>query len=144
MQKLEKGMLRVGTRFAEQNGACCVVDIFAIAGDCLSVGLHGELLEVSRKTVHVLVVWSDKVSLSTEKVGVPDTQQAANDGNVFLQRCLLEVLVHRMAAGKELMEVLPANVYANAEANGAPDAVSSTHPVREREHVLLVNAKFGD
>ena len=83
------------------------------------------------------------MSLGTEKVRVPDAQQTAEHGNVLLQRRLLEVLVHGMATGEELMKVVVADVEADAETDGAPDAVATTHPVGESKHVLLVNAELG-
>lgn len=56
VEKLEEGVLGVGTRLTEEDGAGGVLDVVAAAGDSLAVGLHGQLLEVGGETVHVLVV----------------------------------------------------------------------------------------
>jgi len=84
------------------------------------------------------------VGLGTEEVGVPDTQKTTDDGNVLLERGLLEVLVHGMGTSEELVEVVEANVESNTQTNGTPDTVTSTNPVGEAEHVLLVNAELGN
>lgn len=82
--------------------------------------------------------------LSTEEVRVPDAEQATENGDVLLQRSLPEVLVHRVGTLEELVEVVVANVQSHARSNGRPDAVTSTDPVGETEHVLLVNAELGN
>jgi hypothetical protein len=55
MEQLVEGVLSVGCRLTEENGASGVLDIVAAAGNGLAVGLHGKLLEVSRESVEVLV-----------------------------------------------------------------------------------------
>lgn len=82
--------------------------------------------------------------LGTEEVRVPYTEQTTNDGNVLLERCLLEMFVHSVGTSKELVEVVEANVEGNTQANGTPDTVTSTDPVGEAKHVLLVNTKLGN
>ena len=81
--------------------------------------------------------------LRTEKVRVPHAQQAADDGDVLLQGRLLEVLVHGMGACQKFMKAFEADVQTHAEANGTPDAISTTDPALEAEHVLLVDAELG-
>ena len=56
VEKLEEGVLGVGTRLTEEDGAGGVLDVVAAAGDSLAVGLHGQLLKVGGEAVHVLVV----------------------------------------------------------------------------------------
>jgi hypothetical protein len=56
VEKLEEGVLGVGTGLTEEDGAGGVLDVVAAAGDSLAVGLHGELLKVGGEAVHVLVV----------------------------------------------------------------------------------------
>jgi len=55
VDELEEGVLGVGGGLAEENGTGGVFDVVAGAGDSFAVGLHGELLEVGREAVHVLV-----------------------------------------------------------------------------------------
>ena len=81
--------------------------------------------------------------LSSEEIGVPDTEKTTNDGDVLLKGSLLEVLVHCVGTRKELVEVVEANVECYAQADGAPDAVTSANPAFEAKHVLLVNTEFG-
>ena len=56
MKELVEGVLGVGGGFTEEDWASGVLDeVVCGAGDCLAVGFHGELLEVGREAVEVLV-----------------------------------------------------------------------------------------
>lgn len=82
--------------------------------------------------------------LSTKEVRVPHAQKTTQDGNVLLERGLAEVAVHSVCTSQELVEVLVSNVQADGQANGRPDRVTATDPVREAEHVLGVNTELLD
>lgn len=84
------------------------------------------------------------MGLSLEEVRVPDAQETSQNRDVLLEGSLAEVLVHLVGAGKELVEVVVANVDGDAEANGTPDGVATTNPALEAEHVLGVDAELGD
>ena len=144
VEQLEETVLGVGGRLAKQDGAGGVLDVFTRAGNGLAVALHGELLQVGGESVQVLIERRNQVSLGTEEVTVPHTQQTANGGNVLLQGSFSEVLVHGLGTSQELVEVVVTDVKGNGETDGAPDGVATTHPGFEAEHVLLVNAKLGD
>lgn len=87
---------------------------------------------------------SNQVSLSLEKVRVPDTQQTSKDGDVLLQGSLAEVLVHGVGTAEELVKVVVADVQSNAQADGAPNRVTAADPALEPKHVGAVDAKLGD
>jgi hypothetical protein len=144
VEELVERVLCVGGGLSEEDGTGGVLDVVAATGDGLSVRLHGELLEVSREAVQVLVEGRNKVSLSTEEVGVPDAQKTTEDGDVLLEGSLLEVLVHGVSTSKEVVEVVVTNVQADGKTDGAPDGVTATDPVGKAEHVLLVNTELGD
>jgi hypothetical protein len=55
VEQLVEGVLGVGGRLAEENGASGVLDVVSAAGNGLTVGLHGQLLEVGGEPVEVLV-----------------------------------------------------------------------------------------
>jgi len=137
-------VLGVGGGLTEQDGTGGVLDVLAGAGDGLAVALHGQLLQVGREAVQVLVEGSNQVSLGTEEVAVPDAQQATDGGDVLLQRSLTEVLVHGVGTGQELVEVVIANVQGHGETDRTPHGIAATDPRLEAEHVLLVNAELGD
>ncbi len=113
MQQLEERVLCIGGRFTEEDGTGRVLDVVACSSDCLAIRLHGQLLQVGRESVHVLVERCNKVSLGAKEVRVPDTKQAANDWNVLMERGSPEMVVHGMSAGKELVEVVITNVQAH-------------------------------
>ena len=128
VQKLEETVLRVGGRLTEQDGSSGVLDVFTSAGDGLSVALHGQLLQVGGEAVQVLIEGSNQVGLSTEEVAVPDAQQTTQSGDVLLEGCFPEVLVHGLGTSQELVEVVVTNVQSDRQANGTPHGVTSTHP----------------
>ena len=159
VEQLVEGVLGVGGGLAEEDGAGGVLDVVAAAGDGLSVRLHRQLLEVGREAVEVLVeagpgqqtyievvsdLRRDEMCLGAEEVGVPDAKKTTNDGDVLLERSLLEMLVHGVRTGKQLVEVVKANVQSNAQTNSTPDTVAPSNPVGESEHVLLVDTELGD
>ena len=143
VQELVERMLGVGRRLAEKNRPCGVLDVIAGSSNGFAVGLHGQLLQIGREAVHVLIEWRDQVGLGTEEVGVPYAEQAADDGDVLLEGRLPEMFVHCVSTRKELMEVVEANVKGNAEAYGTPDTVATANPALEAKHVFLVDAEFG-
>ncbi len=56
VEELVEGVLSIGGGFSKEDRASGVLDeLIGAARNCLSVGLHGELLEISWEAVEVLV-----------------------------------------------------------------------------------------
>jgi hypothetical protein len=55
MQQLVERMLGISGGLAEENGPSGVLDVFTTSSDGLSVGLHGQLLEIGGESMKVLV-----------------------------------------------------------------------------------------
>jgi hypothetical protein len=55
VEQLVERVLRVGCGLTEEDGSGGVLDVVSTASDGLSVRLHGQLLQVSREPVKVLV-----------------------------------------------------------------------------------------
>ncbi|GKT93537.1 hypothetical protein Ct61P_11387 [Colletotrichum tofieldiae] len=164
VDELEEGVLGVGAGLAEEDGACHVALVSrrhvasaslltggvlcggSVRGDGLAVGLHGKLLKNTPPTPgdETRHLRSNQVSLGLEEVRVPHAEETTQDGDVLLQGGLAEVLVHLVGTGKELVEVVVADVDGDAEADGAPDGVTAADPALEAEHVLGVDAELGD
>src|SRR3984885_1550502 len=72
MHQLIERMLAVGTRLSPKNWSSIVIDLHAIERDVLAVALHGELLEIGRKPLQILLIWQHRDSLSAEETVVPD------------------------------------------------------------------------
>jgi len=85
VDELEEGVLGVGAWLAEEDGAGGVLGRGAVRCDGLAVGLHGELLEVGREAVEVLVEGGDKVGLCAEEVGVPHAEETSEGGDVLVE-----------------------------------------------------------
>ena len=56
MDQLVKRMLTIGARFTPVDRACVVVHVPPVERDALAIALHGQLLEVGRKALQVLLV----------------------------------------------------------------------------------------
>ena len=84
------------------------------------------------------------MGLSTKEVGIPDAEKTANDGNVVLEWCLLEVVIDGVSASKELVEVVITNVEGDRQTDGGPNGISTADPAFEAKHVLGVDSEFGN
>ena len=108
----------------------------------LAVAFHGDLLEVGGEAVQVLVVGQDGDGLGAEEVGVPDGEQAEEDGQIFLERRGAEVLVHGVEAGEHVAEIVRADGDHGGQADGGIHGVAAADPVPEAEHVGGVDAEL--
>lgn len=84
------------------------------------------------------------MGLGTIEVAVPNTEETTDDWDVLLNWSLLEVLVHGMGTGEELVEVVVTNVDGHRETNRRPNRVTSANPALEPKHVLWVDAELLD
>jgi len=75
----------------------------------LAIAFHGELLQVSREALEVLLVGQHGDSLGVEEVVVPDGEQAHEHGQVLLEGRGAEVLVDGMEASEQLAEIVGAD-----------------------------------
>ena len=73
-------------------GAGFVVDGGAVERHVLPVRLHRELLQVGGEPSQVLIVRQDRDRLRAEEVGVPDGEEAHEDGQVSIARRRSEML----------------------------------------------------
>ncbi|MPM23084.1 hypothetical protein SDC9_69547 [bioreactor metagenome] len=144
VDQLVEGVLAVGAGLAPEDLAGVGGDRAAVPADPLAVRLHGELLQVGREAVQVLRVRQHRVRLGAVEVGVPDVQQTHQGRHVLLDRGGPEVLVHRMEAGQEGLEVVRADVDGQRGADGRVDRVAAADPLPEPERVGRVDAERGD
>lgn len=144
MQQLEERVLSVGCWLSKNDRASGVLDIFSGTGNCLSVGLHRELLEIRGETVKILIEWCNQVCLSSEKVAVPNTQKTTKYRDVLLQWGVLEVVIHGMGASKKLVESVVADIESYTQPNSGPYRVSPANPLLETKHVLGIDTELAD
>src|SRR5215468_139030 len=67
MDQLIEGMLPVGPRLAPVDGPRVVIHADTLEGDVFAVALHGELLEVGREALQILLVWQHGDGLRVEE-----------------------------------------------------------------------------
>ena len=142
MDQLVEGMLTVGAGFSPENLTGVVEDRRAIAAHRLTVGLHGELLEVGGETVQVLRIREDCVGISTQEVRVPDVEQAHDQREIFLRRCRGEVLIDCAHSAEEFFEMLGTDGDCKRGADCRIYRVASADPTPESESIRRVDTKF--
>src|SRR5262249_15477680 len=106
MNELIEGMLAVSAWFAPVDWAGVVINRHTVPGRVFAVTLHRELLEISWKTLEVLVVGQYGNRLGAEEVAVPDAEQPHQHWHVALKRRRAEMLVHLMEAGEHVAEII--------------------------------------
>src|SRR5262249_58864123 len=84
VDELVEGVLAVGSRLAPEDRPGLAADRLALERHVLAVGLHGELLEVRRKALQVLIVGQDGDGLRAEEIVVPEGEEAHEDREVAL------------------------------------------------------------
>ena len=141
VNQLVERVLAVGARLAPVNRAGLVVYRLAGQRDPLAVAFHGQLLQVGREALQVLVVGQHRHRLRTEEVAVPHVEQAHQRRDVAAQRRAVEVVVHGMEAGQQLVEVVGADGQHGGQADGRVHAVAAAYPVPEAEHIGGVDAE---
>lgn len=124
MDQLIERMLAVSAWLAPDDWASLVIHCVTVTVNVFTVGFHVALLEVGRKTVHVLVVWQNRFGFSPEEVVVPDTNQRKQHRQVFLRCGGGEVFIHRMRAGEQLNKVVEADGEDDRQADSGPQRVT--------------------
>src|SRR5690606_5601521 len=72
MYQLIEGMLAICPWLSPDNRSCLVVNTVAIPVHIFAVALHISLLEISRKTVKILVVRQYSMTFSSKEIVVPN------------------------------------------------------------------------
>src|SRR5207244_2347259 len=80
MDELIERMLAVGAGLAPINRPGLIVDWRALERDVLAIRFHRELLQIGGKALQVLLVRQHRDGLRAEKVVVPDSEQAHQNG----------------------------------------------------------------
>src|SRR5215510_12978460 len=99
-------MLPVGSRLAPIDGTGIVIDPLTIESHMFAVALHGQLLQISRKALEVLLIGQHRHGLRAEEVVVPDGQEAHEYRQIALKRSCTEMFVHLMETIQHGAEIL--------------------------------------
>ena len=144
MQQLIEGVLAVGARLTPEDLPGGGADRCAVGPHRLTVGLHGELLQIGREPRHVVRIGKDRTGFRAEEVGVPQPDQAQQHRRVGLQWRGGEVAVDEVEAGQEVGERLPADDGHQRQSDRRVHRVAAAHPVPEAEHVGAVDTECLD
>ena len=110
VDQLVECMLSIGARLSPDNWPSAVSHPGATPGHILPIALHVSLLEVSCKSVKVLVIGKQSMRLRAIEVAIPDTQQSKDNRDVALKRSSLEMVVHPVSSGQQVFKVVKSNV----------------------------------
>src|SRR5262249_17905631 len=140
VDQLVKRMLTVGSRLAPIDGTCIVVDFFTTESYMLAVAFHGQLLQISRKALEILLIGKNRHGLCAEEVVVPKRQESHQHRQVALKRSGAEMFVHLMEAIQNGAEVIRADRNHRRKADRRIHRIAPADPVPETEHVGCINA----
>src|SRR5215468_7730688 len=118
VDQLVKRMLTVGSRLAPIDGTGIVVDFFTTESHMLAVAFHGQLLQISRKALEILLIGQNRHGLCAEEVVIPDGQEAHEHRQVALKWRGAEMFVHLMEAIQHGAEVIRADSKHGRKADG--------------------------
>ena len=94
VQQLVEGMLTIGPLLAPYDGRSGFCHGQPLQSHMLAVAFHGQLLKVGGKALQVLIVGEHCERRRSEKVVVPDRQQAQQRRHVACERRRAKMLVH--------------------------------------------------
>src|SRR5215469_5606860 len=98
MDELVEGVLTIGSGLTPEDRSCLVIHLGSLEGNVLAVALHRQLLEISGKTLQVLLVGKNSDRLRAEKIIVPDAQKSHQDGQVAVEWSGAKMFVHLVEA----------------------------------------------
>ena len=107
--QLVEGVLAVGAGLPPVDLAGLVIHRAAVEGDALAVALHGQLLQVGREALEVLLVGQHRYASRAEEIVVPDAEQAHQRRDVLLEGGGAVMLVHLAGPGEHLAEMIRAD-----------------------------------
>src|SRR5262245_40479921 len=96
MNQLVKRMLTIGSRLPPIDWTRIVIDPLTIESHMFAVALHGQLLQISRKALEILLIGQHGHGLRAEEVVVPDRQEAHEHRQIALKGRGTEMFVHLM------------------------------------------------
>ena len=144
VNQLVESMLTVCARLAPDDRSGLIIDPSAPAVHRLAVALHVALLEVGRKSMHILIVGQNHFGLGLEEIVVPDPDQGQDDRYVLVERCFPEVPVHVIGPLQQFGKILEPDSAGDREPDGRPQRIAPTDPVPEDKHILPVDPEFLD
>src|SRR5215471_10364261 len=106
MYQLVERVLAVRPRLAPEDRPRLIVDDCAIQRHVLAVALHGQLLQIGRKTLEILLVGENADCLRPEEVVIPDGEEPHQDGQVARKWRGAKVLVHGVEAAEHGVKVV--------------------------------------
>ncbi|MNM89820.1 hypothetical protein D3C81_1020580 [compost metagenome] len=136
------GVLAVAADAAPDHRAGTGGNRRAVLAHALAVGLHVQLLQVLVEIAQVVVVGQDRVAVGAPEVAVPDAEQGQQHRHVLLEGGALEMLVHGVGAGQQLLEVAHADGQGDRQADRRPQRVAPADPVPHREDVFRGDAEL--
>src|SRR5690606_8419197 len=105
VNKLVKRMLSVSSGLSPHDWPCVVRNCFPVSVHAFPVTLHITLLEISRKTMHILIVRKNSFGFSIKKISVPDPNYCHNNGDVPTHIGSPEMFVHRFCTFEQVFEI---------------------------------------
>src|SRR4029077_1291596 len=142
MDQLIERMLAISPRLTPINRPGVAIHRKAVDCHVLAVALHGELLEIGRKALEVLLIRQYSDRLSAEEVVVPDAEQTHQYRQGALEWRRAEIVVHLMEAAEHGAEIVRTESHHGREADGRIHRIAAADPIPEAKHIGCIDAKL--
>src|SRR5215472_252748 len=142
MDELIEGMLAVRARLAPVYGAGLVANGAAVERNVLAVALHRQLLQVSGKSLQILLIRKNSDSVCAKEVVVPEADQPHEYGEVLLKWSSAKMLIQLMESVQHGPEMVGTDGQHRGKANRRIHGVAPADPIPEFKHVGRIDPEF--
>ena len=136
MDQLVEGVLAIGSGLAPDHRARGARKIAAVHRHPLAVTFHLELLEIGGQSRQALIIGQHRAAGMAQNLPVPDPCQSQKNGQVFRQRRLPEMRVHRGRPGQHFAEARRPDGQHQRQADRPPHGIAPADPILEPEDAV--------
>src|SRR6218665_1158372 len=128
VKELIKRMLPVRARFPPNDGTGGIRRQPPCPVHGLPVALHIALLKISRKTMHILIVWKNGFGMGVKEIDVPKTYQSQDYRNIFFKFFVAKMFIHRVRPRQQGFKVFKTDGTSNRQTNSRPQGIAPPYP----------------
>ena len=142
MDQLIKRMLPIGTCSTPDDLPRFIVYRLSITINRLAITLHETLLQKTSQLIHVLIIGEDTLRMSTKKIGIPYTNHAQQNRNIFIKWRLPKMHIHIMHPLEHLLKIFIPNRTSESQTDRARKRKTTTDPLPKSKHIIGIYTKL--
>src|ERR1017187_1192162 len=98
-------MLAIGSGLAPYYRAGSIIHKIPVSVSMFSIAFHIALLEISRKTMHVLIIRENGFRLGAKEIDIPNTDHRHQNRNILFKGCFAEMIVCFVSSLQEQFKI---------------------------------------